>query len=45
MSEPIAVYAFPISHYGEKVRWALDYSGINYHAVDHWMKDLYRKYR
>ncbi|GLS25608.1 glutathione S-transferase family protein [Marinibactrum halimedae] len=28
------LYQFPLSHYCEKVRWALDYKGIPYHAVN-----------
>lgn len=37
MDKSITFYAFSISHYGEKVRWAMDYSGISYNAVDHWV--------
>lgn len=29
----LKLYQFAISHYCEKVRWALDYKGINYQAV------------
>ncbi len=28
------LYQFPISHYCEKVRWALDYNGIDYQAIN-----------
>jgi glutathione S-transferase len=27
---PTTLYQFPISHYCEKARWALDYKGVNY---------------
>lgn len=30
----IKLYQFCISHYSEKVRWALDYKGINYQPVN-----------
>src|SRR5690606_37591050 len=30
----IKLYQFCISHYCEKVRWALDYKGINYQTVN-----------
>lgn len=30
----VTLYQFPISHYCEKVRWALDYKGIEYRAVN-----------
>lgn len=30
----IKLYQFCISHYCEKVRWALDYKGVNYQAVN-----------
>jgi len=30
----VALYQFPISHYCEKVRWALDYKNINYQAIN-----------
>jgi len=30
----ITLYQFPISHYCEKVRWALDYKNINYQEVN-----------
>lgn len=30
----IKLYQFAISHYCEKVRWALDYKGLNYMAVN-----------
>ncbi|HTN32633.1 MAG TPA: glutathione S-transferase family protein [Marinobacter sp.] len=30
----IRLYQFAISHYCEKVRWALDYKGLNYSAVN-----------
>lgn len=30
----IKLYQFCISHYSEKVRWALDYKGINYEPVN-----------
>ncbi|WP_372965175.1 glutathione S-transferase family protein [Marinobacter sp.] len=30
----IKLYQFCISHYAEKVRWALDYKGINYQPVN-----------
>lgn len=29
----IKLYQFAISHYCEKVRWALDYKGLNYEAI------------
>lgn len=32
-SEPIVLYSFQISHYVEKVRWAMDYCGIEYREV------------
>jgi glutathione S-transferase len=32
-SETIVLYAFQISHYVEKVRWAMDYCGIEYQEV------------
>ena len=35
MSEPKPVlYQFPISHYCEKARWALDYKNIDYDLVN-----------
>ena len=30
----IKLYQFCISHYAEKIRWALDYKGINYQTVN-----------
>src|SRR5690554_7199812 len=30
----IRLYQFCVSHYSEKVRWALDYKGINYQPVN-----------
>ena len=30
----IKLYQFCISHYAEKARWALDYKGINYQAIN-----------
>jgi glutathione S-transferase len=30
----LKLYQFAISHYCEKVRWALDYKGINYQAIN-----------
>ncbi len=30
----IKLYQFPISHYCEKVRWALDYKGLDYQIVN-----------
>ena len=30
----VLLYQFPISHYCEKVRWALDYKGIRYKAIN-----------
>lgn len=30
----LKLYQFAISHYCEKVRWALDYKGLNYQSVD-----------
>jgi len=30
----IRLYQFPVSHYCEKVRWALDYKGLGYQAVN-----------
>ncbi|MCT7360862.1 MAG: glutathione S-transferase [Thalassobium sp.] len=30
----ITLYQFPISHYCEKIRWALDYKGIRYKTVN-----------
>jgi len=32
-AEPIVLYGFQISHYVEKVRWAMDYCGIAYREV------------
>ncbi len=31
---PVRLYQFAISHYSEKVRWALDYKGIRYQPVN-----------
>ena len=36
MSNVITLYSFPVSHYVEKVRWAMDYSGIEYRVI-HWV--------
>jgi glutathione S-transferase len=30
----LTLYQFPISHYCEKVRWALDYKNLEYRAID-----------
>ncbi len=30
----LTLYQFPISHYCEKIRWALDYKGLDYTTVD-----------
>ena len=30
----LTLYQFPISHYCEKVRWALDYKGLDYRVVN-----------
>lgn len=30
----IKLYQFPISHYCEKIRWALDFKGLDYEAVN-----------
>ena len=30
----VVLYQFPISHYCEKIRWALDYKGIRYKAIN-----------
>ena len=32
--EPLQLYQFPISHYCEKVRWALEYKGLNYKKIN-----------
>lgn len=32
--ELLQLYQFPISHYCEKVRWALDYKGLNYKKIN-----------
>lgn len=34
MSEDLKLYQFPISHFCEKARWALDYKGIPYQPVN-----------
>ena len=31
--ESIQLYQFPISHYCEKVRWALDFKGLPYQKI------------
>ena len=30
----LKLYQFAISHYCEKIRWALDYKGLNYETVN-----------
>ena len=30
----IKLYQFPISHYCEKIRWALEYKGLEYRKVN-----------
>lgn len=30
----LTLYQFPISHYCEKVRWALDYKGLDYNTIN-----------
>jgi len=30
----LTLYQFPISHYCEKIRWALEYKNINYRKVN-----------
>jgi len=30
----LTLYQFPISHYCEKIRWALDHKGLDYKLVN-----------
>jgi glutathione S-transferase len=39
-NQTLELYQFPISHYCEKIRWALDYKGLDYNKIN-WLPGLH----